>query len=55
MPRKSARAVAATLALLLAACGEVKPFSPPVANEIPPGPGLFTGKKGELVLTPPAR
>jgi hypothetical protein len=51
--RRALVALTVALGLVLAACGEVKPFTPPATDEIPPGPGLFTGKKGELVLTPP--
>lgn len=54
MPRRPL-ALIVLAALLLAACGEVRPFTPPATGEIPPGPGLFTGKKGEFVITPPAR
>jgi hypothetical protein len=32
-------------------CGPVKPFEPPIAGEIPDGPGLFTGSQGALVLS----
>ncbi len=38
---------------LLAACAEGKPFDPPQAGEIPPGPGLFTGEDGEFRLLRP--
>ena len=37
--------------LLLTACAEMKPGSVSHARrEIPPGPGLFTGKQGEFVV-----
>ena len=42
------------LALILGGCGaDPKPFDYHPANEIPPGPGLFTGKTGsyEIVVT----
>jgi hypothetical protein len=39
---------------LLAGCAGMEPFEPPKAGDTPPGPGLFTGEKGEIVLTPPA-
>ncbi len=38
---------------LLAACAEGKPFDPPQAGEILPGPGLFTGENGEFRLLRP--
>lgn len=47
------RALAAVLGLLLlVACGvEIKPGERSHARrEIPPGPGLFTGKQGEFVI-----
>jgi hypothetical protein len=54
MPRRLVP-LAAALALLVGACGAPKPFSPPVADDIRPGPGLFTGETGELVIRPPKR
>ena len=39
-----------TVALLLVACSEMEPFEPPVAGELNPEPGLFTGPTGEFVL-----
>ncbi len=38
------------LALGLAACGEMQPFTPHKATEIPSGPGLFTGSDGAFYL-----
>ncbi len=40
------------VALLLAACGPAKPLvhDIPQPDEIPPGPGLFSGKDGGFVL-----
>jgi hypothetical protein len=38
----------------LAGCAEFQPFEPPVAGEIPPGPGLLSGADGEFVITPNA-
>ncbi len=35
---------------VLAGCASGEPFDPPTADEIPPGPGLFTGKDGEFRL-----
>jgi hypothetical protein len=49
------RLIALAVLLLLAGCAGMRPFEPPQPDEIPPGPGLFTGKKGELVITPPLR
>ena len=43
-------ALALTLALLLVACAEMAPFEPPVAGELNPEPGLFSGPEGEFVL-----
>jgi len=34
----------------LGACSGWKPFEPPVAEEIPDGPGLFSGEDGEFVI-----
>jgi hypothetical protein len=44
---------AATIALIggaLAGCADLEPFDPPVAGEIPPGPGLFSGPDGEFTI-----
>jgi hypothetical protein len=43
------------VALLIAAggCG-FEPFEPPSSSELRPGPGLFTGKRGEWVILRPA-
>ncbi len=35
------------LALLLAACAEIEPVEFPEADDIPEGPGVFTGEAGE--------
>lgn len=43
-PRRAALAV---LILALAACGPREDFDYVSADEIPPGPGLFTGASGE--------
>jgi|GEM_PF-2268669 len=51
--------VLAALALLVN-CSTVEPFDPPVAGEMNPRPGLFSGPDGAFVLqrrepaTPPA-
>lgn len=34
----------------LGACAEWQPFEPPVADEIPEGPGVFSGEDGEFVI-----
>ena len=44
-----ARAIALAVLLLLAACGDLKPFEYQTADERP-GPGLFTGTEGKLVI-----
>jgi hypothetical protein len=41
----------ATIALLLAGCADFEPFDPPVAGEMNPGPGLFSGPDGVFVLS----
>jgi hypothetical protein len=41
-------------AILLAGCADLQPFAPPVAGEIPPGPGLLSGPDGTFVVTPDA-
>jgi len=41
---------AAGLAFLLAGCADMQPFDPPVAGEMNPEPGLFSGPSGEFVL-----
>ena len=40
------------VALLLVACGPAKPLvhDIPQPDEIPPGPGLFSGSDGKLIL-----
>ncbi len=40
------------VAVLLVACGPAKPLvhDIPQPDEIPPGPGLFSGKDGKLIL-----
>lgn len=35
---------------LLASCGDIEPFDPPVAGEMNPRPGLFSGPDGAFVL-----
>ena len=35
---------------LLSGCAELEPFDPPVAGEMKPGPGLFSGPDGEFVI-----
>ncbi len=40
----------AVLAAGLAACSGVQPYSYTPIDEIPPGPGLFSGEDGEFVL-----
>ena len=37
--------------LLLAGCADLEPFDPPVAGEMRPGPGLFSGPDGVFVLS----
>lgn len=39
--------------LLVAACATIEPFDPPVAGDMLPGPGLFSGPTGEFVLQRP--
>ena len=36
--------------LVLGGCTQMEPFEPPVAGEMSPGPGLFSGPSGEFVL-----
>ena len=38
------------LALALGACADTKPLDYTPAGEIPPGPGLFSGKDGEFKI-----
>lgn len=38
------------LAAMLAGCSGVEPYSYTPIDEIPPGPGLFSGEDGEFVL-----
>lgn len=38
------------LGFALSACVEAKPFQYQKADEIPSGPGLFTGKAGEFTI-----
>lgn len=40
-----------SVSLILSACGGSEFVATP-ASEIPPGPGLFTGAEGEVVITP---
>ncbi|MDA1099930.1 MAG: hypothetical protein O2967_13195 [Proteobacteria bacterium] len=48
--RLSAAAVFAVLAVMVAACGAAKPLDYTAIDEIPPGPGLFSGKDGKLTV-----
>ena len=50
MTKRTKWSVTAVLVLALAAagCTGAKPFTPAAIDEIPPGPGLFTGKDGEI-------
>ena len=43
-------ALLAAAMLLLAACGQVTPVAYTETDEIPPGPGLFSGEDGEFTL-----
>jgi hypothetical protein len=45
--------ILATALLVLGACGG-KPFTPEKIGEVKSGPGLFTGKKGGIVISPSA-
>ncbi|MGH6884603.1 MAG: hypothetical protein ACREGK_00840 [Geminicoccales bacterium] len=50
-PLLRALAVGLLAGALVAACVPIRPADPPRNNtEIPQGPGLFTGKDGELVI-----
>ena len=49
-PRLAAHALAWALAVALAACAGAKPFEYHPTDEIPEGPGLFTGEDGEWVI-----
>jgi hypothetical protein len=40
-----------TTFLVLGGCGG-KPFTPEKIGEVKPGPGLFTGKKGGVIISP---
>jgi hypothetical protein len=40
-----------TAFLVLGACGG-KPFTPEKIGEVKAGPGLFTGKKGGIIISP---
>ncbi len=42
--------LAAALAAALAGCSGVRPYSYTPIDQIPPGPGLFSGEAGEFVL-----
>lgn len=44
--------IIALVVLILSACGQAKPLVDdiPEVDEIPPGPGLFSGKDGTFVL-----
>ncbi|ETX06281.1 hypothetical protein [Candidatus Entotheonella palauensis] len=37
--------------MMTSGCAHVKPFEPPRVDEIPEGPGLFTGSKGAFILS----
>lgn len=39
---------------LVAGCAELEPFDPPVAGEMLPGPGLFSGPDGAFVVFRPS-
>lgn len=47
---KTARFAVLLLSLVILGCEGGKPFDPPTAGDIPPGPGLFSGKDGEFTL-----
>ena len=50
--RKATTGLLLVVALLtVQGCGG-KPFKPERPGDMKPGPGLFTGKKGGIVLTP---
>ncbi len=36
--------------LVLAACAQMEPIDFPQSDEIPDGPGLFTGEDGEITI-----
>ena len=38
------------LALLLGACASIEPFDIAEGDDIPEGPGVFTGQAGEWVI-----
>lgn len=42
--------VVLALCATLGACAGWSPFEPPVAEEIPDGPGLLSGEDGEFVI-----
>lgn len=44
----------AALLLGLSACG-MEPFDAPRSQEIPPGPGVFTGQSGAFTISAPSR
>ena len=46
--------VAVGLLLGLSACG-MEPFDAPRSQEIPPGPGVFTGQSGAFTISAPSR
>lgn len=46
--RPAAMLAVLVLALALGACAEMKPLDYTPSGEIPPGPGLFSGKDGEF-------
>lgn len=56
--RRGRARLAAAVAFLggaLAGCAELQPFDPPVAGEMKPGPGLFSGPDGAFVISRPQR
>jgi len=46
--------VGALIGILVIGCTSVEPLEPPLKDGIPPGPGLFTGSKGEWIIAPGA-
>jgi len=48
--RLSLVGIFAALAMVLTACGAAKPLEYTGVGEIPPGPGLFTGKDGNVTI-----
>ena len=48
MMRLSRRLIALLAGAALLGCATGEPFDPPKADDIPPGPGLFSGKDGKF-------